>query len=80
MDEASLREKIRQKLESGLIPRDRGAIVVGGNGGSRQLCGVCDEQIRPSDQTPISYDYVSGQRIWFHVQCHTLWDKERFTA
>jgi hypothetical protein len=76
MDEAKIREKIRDKFQSEL-PRDRGLLIVGGNGGSGQSYAACNEPIKPSDVTPIAYEYGSGKRYWFHKRCEEIWDDER---
>ena len=78
MDETKTRERIQHKLQSGLLPRDMGSLIVGGSGGSGQSCAVCDEAIKPSDMTPVGYEYASRKRHWFHKRCEEIWQEERF--
>lgn len=77
MDETKIRENIQKKLQSGLLPQDKGSLIVGGSGGSGQSCSACDETIKPSDMTPIGYEYPSRQRHWFHCRCEEIWQEER---
>ncbi len=78
MDDMKIRENIRRKLKSGELPRDMGSLIVGGSGGSGQMCSACDETIMPADATPIGYEYASRQRHWFHKRCEEIWQEERY--
>lgn len=78
MDEKLLREMIQKKLRSGDLPYEASAApIVGGSGGSGQMCAACDESMKPSDMIPIGYDYLTGKRYWFHKRCEELWAEER---
>jgi hypothetical protein len=61
MDEKLIREKIQKKLDSRDLPYEAStAPIVGGNGGSGQVCAACDNAITASDKTPIGYEYRTG--------------------
>jgi hypothetical protein len=77
MTEAQVRQKVKDKLASDELPQSKGsALIIAAAGGSGQTCSACDEVIKPSDVTPIAYDYVSGTRHWFHVLCEKIWEEE----
>jgi hypothetical protein len=77
MEEAKIRETVRDKLAAGELPRELGAVVIiSGTGGSGQLCSGCEEVIKPSDTTPICYEPL-GTRHWFHQLCEKIWQEER---
>jgi hypothetical protein len=78
MNETKILETIQQKLQLGLLSKDMGSLVVGGGGGSGQICAACDETIKPADSTPVAYEYASGKRYWFHKRCEEIWQEERF--
>lgn len=78
MDEAKIRERIQQQLQTDLLPSDMGSLIVGGRGGSGQRCAACAEAIKPSDVTPVAYEYASAKRYWFHKRCEEIWQEERF--
>ncbi|MGH7794921.1 MAG: hypothetical protein ACREQ2_08485 [Candidatus Binatia bacterium] len=78
MDEAKNRERIQHKLQSEILPKDMGSLIVGGDGASGQSCAACGEAIKPSDVTPVAYEYASGKRYWFHKRCEEIWQEERF--
>ena len=78
MDAAKIREIIQKKFQSGLLSRDMGKPIVGGSGGSGQSCSACDETIKPTDMTPIGYEYPLRGKHWFHRACEEIWQEERF--
>ena len=77
MEETEIREKIRNKLQTGRLQPDMGSLIVGGSGGSGQSCAACDQLIRPSEPTPVAYEYASELCYWFHRRCEELWQEER---
>lgn len=78
MNEAKIRERIQHNFQSESLPKDIGSLIVGGRGGVGQRCAACAEAIKPSDMTPLAYEYASGKRYWFHKRCEEIWQEERF--
>ena len=78
MNTTTIREIIQKKLQSELLLRDMGELIVGGSGGSGKSCSACDETIKPSDVTPLAYEYASRKRYWFHKACEEIWQEERY--
>ena len=79
MHEASVRERIRQMMASGELPR-RSANQIAAGYGSGDPCGICGETMR---QSTVTYELrFSGagepsQSIVMHFACYQLWENER---
>ena len=69
-------EKIRTRLDQGILPRDAPAKMWVGFGTYRP-CSACDEKIFPAQ---VEYEFVDasdGLNIRFHLGCAGLWEAER---
>jgi hypothetical protein len=77
MDERTIRSKIVQKLQSGLLAHDMGLPTVGARGGSGETCAACDQPIKPSEMLPVGYGDSVRKRHWFHGRCEEIWQEER---
>jgi hypothetical protein len=69
-----LTDQIRNKLDTGLLPRVVPNLMWGGHGHDNR-CGCCDEPIRPAQ---IEYEFemipqYSGDVFRFHIGCLEMW-------
>jgi hypothetical protein len=66
-------QKIRDKLDAGLLPREAPTTMREGNGhGSR--CDGCDGLIHPAQ---VECEMASGDRVYrLHLGCAGVWDTE----
>jgi hypothetical protein len=66
-------EKIRDKLDAGLLPREAPTTMREGHGhGSR--CDGCDGLIHPAQ---VACEMASGDRVYrLHLGCAGVWDTE----
>jgi hypothetical protein len=83
VDETELRERMRELLASGRIPRElptasrdaeRGQVEPRVHVGlqAAEHCVLCGEA-----GPEVSYTYPSGRVIRLHAQCNVLWHEER---
>lgn len=84
--DATLREQIRERFRSGLLPQTLPAAPIGElqgretmrvNAGRGKPCSACDQIISPLEMGSIEFEYASGQVVRFHAVCHEVWDEER---
>lgn len=73
-----LRASVRERIEKGLLPRDKAARTWGGRG-SGLICSLCDLSILESEpEIELEFDGAAVARaLRFHLQCHSIWDSER---
>ena len=68
-------KKIRDKMDTGVLPRETPAKMYTGFG-SGELCDGCETTIFPA-QTLYKFDASDGRVIRFHVGCAGLWEGYR---
>jgi hypothetical protein len=68
-------ERLRQKLRSGALPRDRTSRTWVGPGSAR-TCVACD-QVIARDDTEVECDDADGRPLRFHRGCFDAWEEER---
>jgi hypothetical protein len=72
--QAYFRQYPKFRLKPGLDP----CLMLPIGGYIGQPCFACEEPITTSDfATTTCYRYPAGHVIWFHVQCHIIWEEER---
>ena len=76
MDTDALRIAIRQKLQSGRLPRD-GARKVWGSPSAGEKCVACDAVVAQEQLVMEATTVERGITLQFHVQCFQLWDLEK---
>jgi hypothetical protein len=81
MDEATIRQKIQEKLERGALPIDaqsapEASIYSNVGQGTGEPCSACDEPIAPHEERVI-YAAEPNQVIQLHERCERLWNEER---
>ena len=79
-DEPLLREKAREAIRSGKLPRRQPDRTFGAPGGG-ESCALCGERVG-RDQMLLQIEYqphaASGLRSYhLHLGCHAAWDFER---
>jgi hypothetical protein len=78
MDKAKARQKIRENLDSGDLPRDFDltdeSLFIGHP--IVKICVGCGEPFSPDDSLAIAHT-GSGQKYCFHHDCEKLWQGER---
>jgi len=67
------RDRIREKMATGALPRKGPAKMWAGHGHG-EACAGCDQPIQP-DQ--IEYEFDNGAIIRMHIGCAALWDAEQ---
>ena len=73
----ALTEKVRDKLDAGVLPHDDPLKLWAGGIGSGKPCTACEKPILPS-QTEYEIEYYDDRpAIRLHVGCHTVWEAER---
>jgi hypothetical protein len=72
--EKTLRRRVRQRIDDGLLPgREPESLDAGYGTGS--LCAACDQPIT-SDQVEYEVRGGEGGRLRFHLGCHSVWTSE----
>lgn len=71
---ATLAATIRRKVDSGVLPRNRPARMVGSRG-DRSPCIACDMPILPA-QVELSFWPRTVLTHRLHLACHGLWEAE----
>ena len=71
-----LGERVRRRLDSGLLPRKHPGKVWGGFGDGHQCC-VCDEKLYPAQvmyQVELNYPAdLKNPTFSFHAGCYGVW-------
>ncbi|HEU5321147.1 MAG TPA: hypothetical protein VFX28_10115 [Methylomirabilota bacterium] len=68
-------EKIRDKLDRGVLPREAPGKMYAGFGQGHP-CDGCDQPIAPT-QVEYELDSSEGRSIRLHLGCAGLWEAER---
>jgi hypothetical protein len=92
MDDDVIRVKVRQKLQSGALPRTTWPLeqtetahqlppdpVIRQEMGSGQPCVACDEPITAAERL-IRYPYPPAREVCFHERCEAIWQEERLAV
>ena len=75
MDAGTLAPRIRAKIVDGFLPKEFLPRVFGGPG-TGKLCDACETTISEGE-IEFEADLPKGGIVRFHLQCFTLWQKER---
>jgi hypothetical protein len=70
-----LRSVVRERIERGILPRDKCQITWFGRG-SGQSCVVCDAVIEPAE-IEVECEHPRGDLLRFHQACFGIWDELR---
>jgi hypothetical protein len=81
MDEATIRQKIQEKLAHGALPIDAQAapeasLYSNVGQGTGEPCSACDEPIAPHEERVI-YGAEPNQVMQLHERCERLWHEAR---
>ena len=77
MDATRARQKIRERLKSGALPRDFDPTSFAvGHPPPNSKCAGCGEKFLPSNIECIGHRR-SGKQNWFHKDCEKIWQEER---
>jgi hypothetical protein len=76
MDEALLRQLIRQRLTDRRLPQSRTVVTIRETSGHGWPCDACDEHISPTQKTVLARAVRDSRTVVFHVDCYKLWDAE----
>jgi hypothetical protein len=76
MDQDTLRLIIRRKLANGGLPHNNIPRIWGGPG-SGEECDACEDVIRAGQLLMEGVSTTTNQGIQLHVECFSLWDRER---
>jgi hypothetical protein len=74
MDQSGIRDRVRQMLETGLLPCEEQGKVWAGRG-SGTHCAACGEPI-PGAEIEFEVDLSSGAVLRLHRVCHGIWREE----
>lgn len=66
------RALVRERLQSGALPRGPARELFGGNG-SGAICNCCDQVISPD---PIEFEIHAGSVLMMHSHCMRIWYDE----
>jgi hypothetical protein len=79
MNHTEARQKIRDNLESGHLPKDFDLTSLAvGCAPNNQNCAGCCELFSGDEISAIAHTR-SGQKYWFHRECEKLWRQERYS-
>jgi hypothetical protein len=76
--EEALQKRARERIEQGLLPREKPTRLWGGHG-SGLPCSLCDGPISESEPE-MELEYETAARVptvRFHLRCQSLWDAAR---
>ena len=75
MNDATVRQVVRDKLAHGRLPRDRAGAIRATNG-TNEICDVCSAAVSPED---VLYKVAcEGSRgFGLHASCFAIWREER---
>jgi hypothetical protein len=81
MNEATIRQKIQEKLQHGALPihaepAPEASIYSNVGKGTGELCSACDEPITPHEERVI-HAADATQVIQLHARCEQLWNEAR---
>ena len=81
MDEATIRQKIQEKLQHGALPihaqsAPEASLYSHEGQGTGEPCSACDEPIAPHEERVI-YAADANQIIQLHARCEQLWHEVR---
>jgi hypothetical protein len=88
MEEAAIRAKIRQHIQTGMLPKDlppaepteasqpTAVPAIRTSKGTGEPCSACEEPIAPEEPLE-ECEYPSGQVLRFHGLCYRYWNEER---
>ena len=68
-------DRVRDKLRTGTLPRERAPRTWVGPGSAR-VCTACDRVIA-RDDTEVECDDLAGRPLRFHRVCFEAWEAER---
>jgi hypothetical protein len=74
MDEAAVRKRVRQMIDTGALPCEDEEKMWAGRGVGR-LCMACTEPIAPTE-VEFEVELGSGQTLRLHRDCHRIWTEE----
>jgi hypothetical protein len=74
MDNASIRHRVRQMLETGALPCDEHGKVWAGRGVGTH-CAACGEPVAVTD-VEFEVELPSGPALRLHRVCHGIWREE----
>jgi hypothetical protein len=75
LDLAKARPKIRQRLHSGVLPKEFDADTLLMGTPPNGACIGCGETF--SDDSDAVGHMLSGTAYWFHLECEKMWQEER---
>jgi len=79
MDTTKARQTIRQKLESGALPKDFDLTFFAiGCPPVDTTCAGCGGKFQSFPVDAVAHTR-SGQEYWFHKDCEQVWQNERLT-
>jgi hypothetical protein len=79
MDFATIRVTIRRKLESGRLPLEKAARVLG-RSATGEACDACDMTIGPGQLALDGLARKPGIKVMqLHLRCFELWTQERYS-
>jgi hypothetical protein len=70
-----LRERARDRLLAGALPREPAAFTLAGSADGRHRCAVCDEVIVGATEFRLRFPNYTV--LHFHAHCHDAWRAER---
>ena len=77
MDDAQVRERVRELLVAGRLPADD-PIKLWAGPSMAKTCSCCGETI--STATEYELDFSGTLTILFHPRCYAIWNEERKRA
>ena len=75
MNDATVREVVRDKIAHGRLPRDRVGLVRATNG-TDEICDVCSTPASPEDEL-YKIARKGSRGFVFHATCFAIWRDER---
>jgi hypothetical protein len=75
LPERELRARVIRRMEDGRLPLTLPTRINAGYG-SGARCDLCDQPIAAHKVEYEIADARSGKRLYFHVACHSIWQRE----
>ncbi len=75
MNDATVRQLVRDRIADGRLPRNRGGAISATNGGDER-CDACSTPVSP-EEVLLKIAHEGFRRIRVHASCFSVWRDER---
>jgi hypothetical protein len=76
LSEDELFSRARERIKEGRLPLVLSKDLIAGDGGSGDMCCVCDQEILSAHVQYELIDPRDSSQLTFHLACHAVWQLE----